>query len=98
MSTIKFKDYQYVRPNLDEAKQKFEETVAILSDDNPNVDPIKAIDEINKVRAHFQTMATLCSIRNSINTQDPFYEAEKAFLTKTTLFTKVFKINCCKPW
>ena len=79
MSTITFKDYQYVRPDLEKVKQKFEETIAILSDDNPKVDSVKAIDELNKVRAHFDTMSTLCSIRNSINTQDPFYETERAF-------------------
>lgn len=38
MSTITFKDYQYVRPDLEKVKQKFEETIAILSDDNPKVD------------------------------------------------------------
>lgn len=79
MSTITFKDYHYVRPDLEKVKQKFEETIAILSDDNPKIDSVKAIDELNKVRAHFDTMSTLCSIRNSINTQDPFYETERAF-------------------
>lgn len=76
---MKFNDYLYERPSLDSIKEKFNQTIDIIKNSSDEFDQITAIDELNKVRSHFSTMANLCSIRNSIQTTDPFYEQEMAF-------------------
>ena len=35
--------------------------------------------ELNNIRKHIETMSTLASIRNSINTADDFYEKETQY-------------------
>lgn len=76
---MKFNEYLYTRPNMDEIQAEFTKAYKLIQDSNKLSDVINAIDEINKVRSHFSTMSTLCSIRNSINTKDEFYEQETAF-------------------
>lgn len=76
---MKFKDYEYIRPNVEEIKNQ----VLKLTDDINNAssfeDVDKAIKEYVLIDNEFGSMATLASIRNTINTQDEFYEQEQEF-------------------
>lgn len=76
---LKFNDYKYVRPNLDELKQALTAQMAKLTDENTFEEQYEAYLEIDKIRESFATMATLSSIRNSIDTTDEFYEKENEF-------------------
>ncbi len=74
-----FKDYEYIRPNTDEIKNKIE---AIISDFNKAAsaeEQINLMMKFNDVQRNIETMYNLASIRHDVNTKDEFYENEKAF-------------------
>ena len=77
---MKFSEYKYVRPNFDEMAQRLSE-IATIIELSENITLIKElIDEANKIKSEFNTMGSLVYIRNSINTQDEFYEKEMEVL------------------
>lgn len=80
---MKFSEYKYVRPNFEEMKNSFNNLIVQFSEAETLHEQEKYFDEINKLRNNFHTSATLVSIRNSIDTNDKFYEAEKEFFNKT---------------
>ena len=81
---MKFNDFKYERPNIDLIISQLEEIVSKLANET-NVEVAKElVTKAQKISDDFQTMATLCSIRNTINTVDEFYEAETAFFDENT--------------
>ena len=81
---MKFNDFKYERPDIDLIISQTEEIAAKLASET-NVEVAKElIEKCQKIGDNFQTMATLCSIRNSINTVDEFYEAETAFFDENS--------------
>jgi oligoendopeptidase F len=76
---MKFNDYSYQRPDLQSFKSSFQEVLNQFIN-APNVEQqAKLLQEINALRVDFDTMASICSIRHSINTNDKFYETENQF-------------------
>lgn len=81
---MKFKDYVYQRPNIDEIKAKY----GILKDafqvakDAPA--QIKIIKRVFSLIDEVDTMSQLVSIRYSLDTQDPFYEGEMNFIDEAS--------------
>lgn len=76
----KFKDYKYERPDLKKIEEEFDTLLKKFNEaDNAEVQS-EIIREINKIRNHFDTMATLVSIRHSIDTEDEFYMKETDFI------------------
>ncbi len=76
---MKFSEYKYLRPNIKELEEKLK---TFLEEFN-NVDAkgqIKIIKTLFDELDDVQSMYTLASIRNSINTKDEFYEAENKYL------------------
>ena len=81
---ICYNDFKYERPNIDLIISQLEEIVSKLANET-NVEVAKElVTKAQKISDDFQTMATLCSIRNTINTVDEFYEAETAFFDENT--------------
>jgi M3 family oligoendopeptidase len=76
---MKFHDFKYERPNYGKVKIEFKDLVKKMENSQDYNELKKNIDKINKLRNHIETMATLVSIRYSINTQDEFYEKEKEY-------------------
>lgn len=76
---MKFSEYQYIRPNIEEAKEKLAKAIEIINNSQSVEEVTKTIDEVNVLRADIDTAATLCSIRYSINTVDEFYVKEQEF-------------------
>lgn len=74
-----FNDFSYVRPNYDEVKAKLIFLIDKLSTDNLIEEVKETINQINVVRNNVVTMGTLASIRNSINTEDEFYDKEREY-------------------
>lgn len=76
---IKFSEMKYVRPD----------TEAVKAELNTLCEELSAAESYEVAKAVFMkkealakrvdTMATLCSVRNSINTKDEFYDAENNF-------------------
>lgn len=77
---MKFKDYAYQRPDLEAIGKEFEKTIDVLRNAASAAEQIAALERINAVRRNYDTMATLCRIRSSIDTTDKFYEQEQDFL------------------
>src|SRR5690554_3910944 len=80
---MKFSEYKYERPNFEEMKNSLNNLIVQFSEAESLHEQEKYFDEINKLRNNLGTSATLVSIRNSIDTNDKFYEAEKEFFNET---------------
>ncbi|MDY0024021.1 MAG: M3 family oligoendopeptidase, partial [Candidatus Izemoplasmatales bacterium] len=76
---MKFKDFKYERPNVEEFKTKITSLLEKIGGDLSAEKEIEAIKEIFELNDEMDSMITLVSIRNSLNTQDEFYEAEQDF-------------------
>ncbi|WP_297137048.1 M3 family oligoendopeptidase [Terrisporobacter sp.] len=76
---MKFSEYKYERPNYNIIKKSFLELVEKIKDSTTYEEQRKYIMELNKIRKHIETMSSIASIRNSINTADEFYEKETEY-------------------
>lgn len=76
---MKFNDYQYQRPNIKELEEKLKKHLNDFPKETAS-GQIKIIKELFNDLDEVQSMYTLASIRNSINTKDEFYEEENKFL------------------
>lgn len=76
---MKFQDMKYERPSLDEAVKALEAGAEKIKNSKDVNEILGIYRETSKISEHFETMMTICSIRNSINSVDEFYEAEQAF-------------------
>ena len=75
----KFKDMKYERPDLDAVKAKIADLTKRFSEAK-DFDEAKAVFiEKEEFEKHVMSMATIASIRNSIDTRDEFYDAEMKF-------------------
>ena len=81
---MKFSDYQYERPDVEHLAKEVEAKTNILIEAKTLEEAQQAVKEVIAIGDHFGTMATLCSIRNSINTVDEFYEKETEYLDENT--------------
>lgn len=74
-----FKDYEYSRPNVEEMKEQqlalIEEFKQAQTMDEQN----NIIASLNAISNDFATMANLCYIRASIDTNDEFYQVERDY-------------------
>lgn len=73
---MKFQNYKYERPNYEEIKKSFLDLVNKIKSAKDYKNQHAHIMELNNIRKHIETMSTIASIRNSINTADEFYEKE----------------------
>lgn len=80
---MKFQDYEYKRPDLDEITGIFNRQLSDFNEVDP-VEQIARIRELNKIRNTIDTASNLVYIRNSINTEDAFYEKEMQFIDENS--------------
>ncbi len=77
---IKFQDYKYTRPDMDQVKSEMEMLISEFKSadnfDNQNETMKKIIDLRNEV----ESMSELVGIRHTIDTTDEFYEKEQDFI------------------
>jgi M3 family oligoendopeptidase len=76
---MKFKDFKYERPNLEEYVEHAKRILSLLGENESLETEVKAIKEWFDINDEIESMITLVSIRNSLNTQDEFYELEQDF-------------------
>lgn len=77
---MKFNDYPYVRPDIAALKQEMEAAAAKIAGASCAAEQIAAYDEITAKSSELNTMFSLAYVRNTCNTADPFYEAEREYL------------------
>ncbi|MEO3947733.1 M3 family oligoendopeptidase [Gorillibacterium sp. CAU 1737] len=78
-----FAEYRYERPNAETFKQEMTRWIQQLAESETLEGQTDAIASINKLRSELDTMATLASVRHSINTEDEFYKAEQDYFDET---------------
>ncbi|MDD7761449.1 MAG: M3 family oligoendopeptidase [Ezakiella sp.] len=81
---FKFKDFEYKRPDIDEIKKVILEQREALINASSTDEAYDTYARISSSFDEFDSMATICSIRNSINTKDEFYEKEIEFLQENS--------------
>lgn len=76
---LTFEQYKYVRPDMKEARARFEGLLSDFREAKSVEEQSVAIEAINKFRETFSTQANLVYIRASIDTNDEFYQAERDY-------------------
>jgi M3 family oligoendopeptidase len=79
---VKFEDYTYIRPNIDEIKETFQAALEQFQSAENIEKQYEAMNKINEIRADLGTMFNLCHIRHSIDTNDEFYKSEQDYIDK----------------
>ena len=92
---MKFKDYTYERPDFEKLAERIDELTRTIQDESDIERIQEAIHEINEIKNKVSTMENLAYIRNSINTQDKFYEDEIAAINELRLIdqAKIFGVH-----
>ncbi len=75
----KFREFEYRRPDISAVKEAFSVALKGLSEGENAERQYEAIRNINAMRKEIESMNALARIRHTIDTTDPFYEAENAF-------------------
>ncbi|WP_304459858.1 M3 family oligoendopeptidase, partial [Alicyclobacillus sendaiensis] len=81
---MKFSEMKYQRPDLDALKRSVSRLIDEFEAATTADAALDAIQEVNRLRMDFQTMFELAFIRNSVDTRDEFYKAEKAFFDEAS--------------
>lgn len=92
----KFSEIEYRRPDLEAVKKAFS---GLLEKFDQAPDPATqeaVINEINELRADFQTAGSIASVRNSIDSSNVFYEAEQSFYDESEPLFKDLNIQFYK--
>ncbi|HSO56729.1 MAG TPA: M3 family oligoendopeptidase [Paenisporosarcina sp.] len=76
----KFEEFSYTRPEFKEIEKNFEEALTLFTNATSVDEQSEAMKSINEIRNHIGTMMNLVYVRNSIDTNDEFYKAERDFL------------------
>ena len=76
---MKFSEFKYERPNFDQYKATMMSLIDQFKVASSASEQLNIVTEINETRNHIETMATLASIRHSIDTRDEFYDAEQNY-------------------
>lgn len=76
---MKFKDMPYERVDLDALGLEFDKLTEKVKNAKSGDEVVEAFREQEKLSIHAQTMISIASVRNSIDTRDKFYEAEQEF-------------------
>jgi len=78
--TLSFRDIPYTRPVLEELESSFRSLIARFASAESAEGQREALHDITKLRNETETMATLVSIRHSLDTRDTFYDEENNYM------------------
>lgn len=87
---MKFSQYTYERPDLEQLKVKFNDLFKQLDQCDTFEKQKETAKDINDLRIEYNTAKTLVSIRHSINTEDEFYKAEQAYMDEIDPFIEEY--------
>jgi len=81
---MKFREFSYRRPDLSELEVKFNNLLAKFDQAEDFEQQDTQMVAINELRNEFETMEQLVIIRHTVDTNDPFYEAEQDYFDEGT--------------
>ncbi len=76
---MKFSEMQYTRPDYPAATKELEALASRLDQADSAKAQLEIYKELETLISHLTTQATLCSIRHTVDTRDPFYEEENDY-------------------
>lgn len=76
---MKFSEYAYERPNIDEAKNRFKTLLVNFQTARSFEEQSTIIAQFDDLREEIDAMQNICFIRHTIDTTDKFYETEIDF-------------------
>ena len=76
---MKFSEIPYSRPDLVAVLEQYDALLRRFREAESAQVQMECFREREQLESHFYTMATICEIRNSVDTRDAFYEKEKEF-------------------
>ncbi|WP_411349912.1 M3 family oligoendopeptidase [Paenibacillus sp. WLX2291] len=77
---MKFSEFTYKRPDMDQLKAEFDQLLNRFTTASSFDEQDEAMADINKLSNAFSTQVQLVSVRHSINTEDEFYKTEQEFM------------------
>jgi oligoendopeptidase F len=88
---MKFSDFPYVRPDLEQIKKDVEGLLALIGTNQPFDVELDAIKKFFDFNDHIMSSAQLVGVRNSIDTNDKFYEEEQNFFDENVPHLKALE-------
>lgn len=79
---IKFKDIPFLRLDMESYKRHFEEELNRFSNAATMEEAYDALLDLDTLMVKYQTMATICEIRNTMDVTDTFYKEEAEWCDK----------------
>ena len=76
---MKFSEMPYVRPDVEKVKAELNACAEKIRTADSVEAQIAAFDEASELSKDLMTTGSIAYVRNTINTKDPFYKAERAF-------------------
>jgi M3 family oligoendopeptidase len=74
-----FEKFVYTRPDMAKMTQEYDKHITALEMAKTPAAQHRTLMKINQLRSDFQTMCNICYIRQTANTADEFYKAEKDY-------------------
>ncbi|MDQ3020559.1 MAG: M3 family oligoendopeptidase [Bacteroidota bacterium] len=76
---VKFKDFEYKRPDIKFYQQKFDELLHEFENAGSAAEQFAVWKKIDNIRNDYYTMSKIANIRYTINTEDKFYREERKY-------------------
>ena len=76
---MKFSEFQYTRPKLDEIRARCAQLCARLKNAASAQEQIDTYEDFQTLQREIYTETTIATVRHSIDTRDAFYDAENEF-------------------
>ena len=80
MEMVDFRDMPYARPDFEALRAAYRDTAKKLKEAQSYAEARSAFFALQEAEEQRATMAVLCSVRNTIDTTDPFYDGEMKWL------------------
>lgn len=77
---MKFSEYPYTRPDFAALKEQYRAIAEKIRNATSAQEQIDALEESVRLDEESNTLGSIAYVRNTINTNDPFYEAEREYL------------------
>ena len=72
---MKFEQFQYVRPSIEQFTEQFNSLLTAFEQADSFESQSDIFEQINNMRTEFSSMYNICHIRHTINTKDEFYDS-----------------------
>ncbi len=77
---MKFSEMPYVRPDVEAIRAAYDEIIAAMDTAESAEEQLALYKKADEIKKHAFSMATIASVRHTIDTRDEFYTAENDFM------------------